>query len=187
LRHSTLVRLGLGAATAAVLLVVLAPSEPQARIGLLAALAAGMIAGLVLYLAVARRRPYVPPPAPSALLACVLLVVAAARPDVSCWASCSVQVRWRPSPGALSDSRSCTGLARACTSARVRHSQACTSPRACSRRRSLRTGPTTSCTWRWRSADHGGRARRERGRARRRHRAARRHRRPRPPPALSPP
>ena len=76
------VRLGLGAAIAALLLAALTPAEPPARLGLLAATASGAVAGLLLYVAVSRRRPYVPPPIPSALAAWVVLVVAAASEEV---------------------------------------------------------------------------------------------------------
>ena len=82
MRASVLVRLGLSAATAAVLLAALAPAKPHSRLGFLAATAAGTVAGLLLYVAVSRRRPYVPPPMPSALAAYVLLVVAAASEEV---------------------------------------------------------------------------------------------------------
>lgn len=82
MRRAVLVRLGLGSALALVLFVALAPAEPPARVGPLAATSTGVFAGLLLYLAVARRRPYVPPPVPSAAVACVVLVVAAASEEV---------------------------------------------------------------------------------------------------------
>jgi len=77
-----LVRLAIGAATAAVLALALTPAEPAARFGPLAAVAGGMLAGIAMYLAVARRRPYVPPPVPAALAACAVLVMAAASEEV---------------------------------------------------------------------------------------------------------
>jgi membrane protease YdiL (CAAX protease family) len=77
-----LARLAIGATAAATLALTLAPAVPPARLGPLAAVAAGMLAGLVLYLAVARRRPYVLPPFPAALVACAVLLVAAASEEV---------------------------------------------------------------------------------------------------------
>jgi membrane protease YdiL (CAAX protease family) len=77
-----LLRLVVAAAVAAALVVFLAPDEPPARIGPLAATLAGVVAGLLLYVAVARHRPYVPPCVPAALAASFVLVVAAASEEV---------------------------------------------------------------------------------------------------------
>jgi len=65
-----------------VLFVLLTPAVPRAQMSSLAGLAAGVPAGLLLYLAVARRRPYVPPLAPAALAACGVIVIAAASEEV---------------------------------------------------------------------------------------------------------
>jgi membrane protease YdiL (CAAX protease family) len=82
MRGTILVRLSLGLALALALLLLLAPPEPAGRIGPVAALAAGGLAGLGLYLAVSRQRPYVPPPAPAALAACAVLAAAAASEEI---------------------------------------------------------------------------------------------------------
>jgi membrane protease YdiL (CAAX protease family) len=77
-----LLRLAAAAAVAAVLLLLVAPAEPTSRLDLPAATFAGVAGGLILYVAVARRRPYVPPRVPAALAACVILVVAAGSEEV---------------------------------------------------------------------------------------------------------
>ena len=82
LRVSILVRLALGAAIAVSLLAAFAPEAPPARLGCFAAIASGAVAGLVLYVAVSRRRPFIPPLLPSALAACAVLVVAAASEEI---------------------------------------------------------------------------------------------------------
>ena len=71
-------RLALGATVAAVLLALLAPAAPATRLDPLVATVGGVVAGIALYLAVSRRRPYIPPLAPAAVAACIVLVVAAA-------------------------------------------------------------------------------------------------------------
>jgi membrane protease YdiL (CAAX protease family) len=81
-RSGLLLRLVVGAVGAAALLVAISPDTPTARIGSLAAAGAGIAAGLLLYVAVARSRPYVPPRAPAALAACAVLVVAAASEEI---------------------------------------------------------------------------------------------------------
>jgi membrane protease YdiL (CAAX protease family) len=75
-------RLVVAAAAAAALVVLLAPAEPAPRLGFPGAAFAGIAAGLLLYVAVARSRPYVPPLAPPALTASCILVVAAASEEV---------------------------------------------------------------------------------------------------------
>jgi len=82
LRSALLLRLAAGVGLAVALLELLTPAEPPARLGPWASAAAGAVGGLALYLAVARRRPYVPPPVPAALAACAVLVVAAAAEEV---------------------------------------------------------------------------------------------------------
>jgi membrane protease YdiL (CAAX protease family) len=81
-RGRLILRLAVGAAVAAALLAVLSPATPPARVGLLAAAGAGIAAGIFLYVAVVRHRPYVPPRVPAALAACAVLVVAAASEEV---------------------------------------------------------------------------------------------------------
>jgi membrane protease YdiL (CAAX protease family) len=80
--RTILVRLSLGLGLAGVLLILLTPPVPAVRVGPVAAVASGALTGLGLYLAVSRRRPYVPPPVPAALAACAILVVAAASEEV---------------------------------------------------------------------------------------------------------
>jgi membrane protease YdiL (CAAX protease family) len=82
MRGSLLVRLAVAAATASALLVLAAPAVPPSRVDLPGAMLAGAAAGLLLYVAVARCRPYVPPLVPAALAACCILVVAAASEEV---------------------------------------------------------------------------------------------------------
>ena len=105
--------------------------------------------GLALYLAVARHRPYAPPPVPAALAACVVLVVCgrgrrgrlAAGGPRRAPPGGSAGARLR---AARSGSLSCTGPGRLCISARAPRSAASTSRPARSPPRSRRTGPTTS-------------------------------------------
>jgi membrane protease YdiL (CAAX protease family) len=82
MRGSLLLRLAVAAATAVALLVLAAPATPARRLGIPAATFAGAAAGLVLYVAVAHRRPYIPSRAPAALAACGILVIAAASEEV---------------------------------------------------------------------------------------------------------
>ena len=82
MRSTLLLRLAAGVGLAMALLALVAPAEPPARVGSWASVLAGAATGLALYLAVARHRPYAPPPVPAALAACVVLVVAAAAEEV---------------------------------------------------------------------------------------------------------
>jgi membrane protease YdiL (CAAX protease family) len=79
---SILVRLTVAAIGTTGLLVLVSPAEPAPRVGIPGAALAGVVAGLLLYVAVARRRPYIPPLVPPALAACCVLVVAAASEEV---------------------------------------------------------------------------------------------------------
>jgi membrane protease YdiL (CAAX protease family) len=81
-RGSLLLRLAVAVATAVALLVLAAPARPAPRLDLPAATFAGVAAGMLLYVAVPRRRPYVPPPVPAALAAGCILVIAAASEEV---------------------------------------------------------------------------------------------------------
>jgi membrane protease YdiL (CAAX protease family) len=76
------VRLAAGTALALGLLLLVAPARPTAQLWPPAACAVGMLAGLVLYVAVTRSRPYIPPPLPPAFAACTVLVIAAASEEV---------------------------------------------------------------------------------------------------------
>ena len=82
MRGTLLLRLVVAAAAAAALLLVVAPAKPTSRLDLPAATFAGVATGLLLYVAVARRRPYVPPRVPEAVAACMVLVVAAGSEEV---------------------------------------------------------------------------------------------------------
>lgn len=82
MRGTLLLRLVVAAAVGAALLMLVAPAEPPSRLGLPAATLAGIATGLLLYVAVARSRPYVPPRVPAALAACFVLVVAAGSEEV---------------------------------------------------------------------------------------------------------
>jgi membrane protease YdiL (CAAX protease family) len=75
-------RLGAGVAVAALLLVLVAPPAPPERLGPVASSLTGVATGIVLYLGVARRRPFVPPGQPAAVAACAVLAVAAAGEEV---------------------------------------------------------------------------------------------------------
>jgi membrane protease YdiL (CAAX protease family) len=77
-----LLRLGIGVTLAASLLVILAPAAPARRLDPLAAMTGGVVAGVALYVAVARHRPYVPPRVPAVLGASLVLIVAAASEEV---------------------------------------------------------------------------------------------------------
>jgi membrane protease YdiL (CAAX protease family) len=80
--RSLFLRLGLALAVAVALLVLVAPAEPPPRIDPASAALAGFAAGLLLYVAVARRRPYIPARVPAAVAACGLLVVAASSEEI---------------------------------------------------------------------------------------------------------
>ena len=80
--RSLLVRLALALVVAVPLLVLVAPAEPAPRIDPVAAALAGLVVGVLLYLAVAHRRPYVPPSVPAAVAACGVLVVAASSEEI---------------------------------------------------------------------------------------------------------
>jgi membrane protease YdiL (CAAX protease family) len=75
-------RLAFAALLAAGLLLILTPEVPHARLGPPAAAAAGGAVGLLLYLAVARHRPYAPPLAPPVVAAYAILVVPAVSEEV---------------------------------------------------------------------------------------------------------
>jgi membrane protease YdiL (CAAX protease family) len=79
---SLLLRLALAAVVAVALLVLVAPAEPPPRIDPVWALLTGVVSGVLLYLAVARRRPYIPPRVPAAVAACGVLVVAASSEEI---------------------------------------------------------------------------------------------------------
>jgi membrane protease YdiL (CAAX protease family) len=79
---SLLPRVVVAVVVATALLVLVAPAEPPPRVGPVAAALAGFVAGVLLYLAVARRRPYVPPLVPAAVAACGVLVVAASSEEI---------------------------------------------------------------------------------------------------------
>jgi membrane protease YdiL (CAAX protease family) len=71
-------RLGLGTAVSAALLVALSPARPSLRLDLPLAALAGAVAGVTLYLAVARRRPL----RPAGLTKAGLLALAATNEEV---------------------------------------------------------------------------------------------------------
>jgi membrane protease YdiL (CAAX protease family) len=79
---SLLLRLALAAVVAVALLVLVAPAEPPPRIDPVSAALTGVVSGVLLYLAVARRRPYIPPRVPAAVAACGVLVVAASSEEI---------------------------------------------------------------------------------------------------------
>jgi membrane protease YdiL (CAAX protease family) len=82
MRRRVAFRLTAGVGVAALLLVLVAPPAPPERLGLIASSWAGVAAGIALYLAVARRRPFVPPGQPAAVAACTVLAVAAAGEEI---------------------------------------------------------------------------------------------------------
>lgn len=64
------------------LLAILTPPRPELRLPALTATTVGMAAGVILYAAVARRRPFLPVFAPNAVARCGVLALAAANEEV---------------------------------------------------------------------------------------------------------
>ncbi len=75
-------RLALAGGLSIVLLVVLSPPRPGLRGSALGAVAAGVGAGTILFVTVARRRPFVPSLTSNAVAKCSILAVAAANEEV---------------------------------------------------------------------------------------------------------